>query len=231
MTRKRFSEDHRKERDDGFRRSSPKVVEQNDSVAVHVPKLQNAEPPRPPRPLSVPRGSDPSSGERFLKAIAAERPYLLAAAQRRKVAEPEDLVQLVIEKAIKGQAQFTPGTNLRAWLTKILIRTFLDDLKKAYRHREVLSSEIEQPVEAFEAAPWWAELDREAIESAGARIPPPLYEIFGLYHFQGMSYAGISKKLGIPSGTVGSKLFRAREAIKRQLLSARASTLQTGEPE
>jgi len=141
-------------------------------------------------------------------------------------AAAEDLVQETYMKALRGFSSFQPGTNFRAWMYKILRNTFLTTKTglKAYASVSLDDdSDGDKPTE-LEAGETpesvlLARAERETIQNALEKLPVKFREIILLCDLEEMSYQEIGATLGIPLGTVMSRLSRARKAM-RGLLAA-----------
>jgi len=160
-------------------------------------------------------------------------PQLYSAALRltRNPADAEDLVQEAYLRAYRGFGGFTPGTNLRAWLYRILTNTFINNYRKKQR----------QPVTVLEDdIPDWYLYDHLADDSASGdtasaeaqvleRMPDEdvraaldaLPETFRmavwLADVEGFAYKEIAEILDIPIGTVMSRLHRGRKSLEKML--------------
>ncbi len=136
-------------------------------------------------------------------------------------AAAEDLVQETYLKAFKGFSSYQQGTNFRAWIYRILRNTFLTTqagLKAAASldsDDEMLEPETTVTPESILLARGEQEKIRRALEA----LPVHYREIILLCDLEEMSYQEISQALGIPPGTVMSRLSRARRAM-RTLLAA-----------
>lgn len=135
-------------------------------------------------------------------------------------AEAEDIVQEAYAKALKGFASFQPGTNFRAWMYRILRNCFLNS-RTGLRATVALDGDDEQNLlPADTATPesiLIAQADRETVQQALAELPVHFREILLLCEVEEMSYQEIAETLGIPAGTVMSRLFRARKALRARL--------------
>ena len=135
-------------------------------------------------------------------------------------AEAEDIVQEAYAKALKGFASFQPGTNFRAWMYRILRNCFLNS-RTGLRATVTLDGDDEQNLlPADTATPesiLIAQADRETVQQALAELPVHFREILLLCEVEEMSYQEIAETLGIPAGTVMSRLFRARKALRARL--------------
>jgi RNA polymerase sigma-70 factor (ECF subfamily) len=135
--------------------------------------------------------------------------------------EAEDLVQETYVKALRGFSGFQQGTNVRAWMYRILRNTFLTSRSgsKASATRP-LEEEDQEQLPATEETPesiFIASSQKEMLQNALAELPVPFREILLLCDFEEMSYQEISDTLGIPAGTVMSRLSRARRALRLTL--------------
>jgi len=141
-------------------------------------------------------------------------------AQDRAVAE--ELVQETYMKALKGFPSFQQGTNFRAWIYRILRNTFLTSQTGL---RAQLSFDSDEDAVAEPAAAenpeslLMARVRQEWIQSALEALPVNYREVILLCDLEEMRYQEISETLGIPIGTVMSRLSRARKAM-RTLLGA-----------
>ena len=136
-------------------------------------------------------------------------------------ASAEDLVQETYVKALRGFSSFKQGTNFRAWMYKILRNTFLT-MKAGLKASVSLDSDDETVEPAVPETPESALLARaeqETIQTALEELPVKFREIILLCDLEEMSYREIGETLGIPMGTVMSRLSRARKAM-RELLAA-----------
>lgn len=143
--------------------------------------------------------------------------------------EAEDLVQETYVKALKGFRSFTPGTNFRAWMYRILRNTFLTSRSGLKQIVSLNDEEAEVPEPAIADHPeslLIAQLQREQIVTALGNLPVAHREIVLLSDVEEMSYKEISQLLGVPMGTVMSRLSRARRAM-RELLAEKAAGART----
>jgi RNA polymerase sigma-70 factor, ECF subfamily len=133
--------------------------------------------------------------------------------------EAEDLVQETYAKALRGFSSFQLGTNFRAWMFRILRNAFLSS--KSGLKTTIPLEEDDPPV----ATPDYstpeslllAQADRETVRTALKELPVHLREILLLCEVEEMSYQEIGQTLAIPIGTVMSRLFRARHALRKLL--------------
>ena len=146
--------------------------------------------------------------------------------------DAEDLVQETYLKGYRAFSSFEEGTNLRAWLFRILTNSFinnyrkkqrgfdeedLDDLEDMYLHRRLESTQT--PSLGMSAEDMLFErLTEEEIKDAVEDLPTQYREVVLLADVQGFSYKEIADILDIPDGTVMSRLHRGRAKLQKDLL-------------
>jgi len=170
--------------------------------------------------------------------------YRVALRLSRNPTVAEDLVQEAMLRAWRSFHTFREGTNIRAWLYRILMNAHVERYRKAARTPEVLEEEIgdeylyagardgdalsqagNPEVEVLDRI-----MDQEVRESLDA-LPLPFRAAVMLVDVEGFSYKEAAEILGVPIGTVMSRLSRARHALKRRLAAfARDRHFVQGEP-
>ena len=151
--------------------------------------------------------------------------YGLALKLTRDPAAAEDLVQDTYLKATRFSRRFRRGTNLRAWLFTILRNTFLNDRRGAARHPVEVDTDLVEslPLSTDEEDPERRLLRaaRDAdVHAAFDTLPETYREVVWLRDVEDCSYKEIAEILGVPIGTVMSRLSRGRRLLHRQLTSA-----------
>ena len=134
-------------------------------------------------------------------------------------AEAEDLVQETYAKALRGFSSFQAGTNFRAWMYRILRNSFLTS-RAGLKNTVVLDEESGESLPLESANPeslLIEQADREMVQQALENLPLQFREILLLCEVEEMSYQEIAETLAIPIGTVMSRLFRARKALRGAL--------------
>jgi RNA polymerase sigma-70 factor (ECF subfamily) len=129
--------------------------------------------------------------------------------------EAEDLVQETYAKALRAFSGFQLGTNFRAWMFRILRNTFLTS-RTGLKSTSVSDDEVET-IASTAPNPETVLLeraDREMVRQALTELPVPFREILLLCEVEEMSYEEIAQVLAIPVGTVMSRLYRARKALR-----------------
>ncbi|HKS21948.1 MAG TPA: sigma-70 family RNA polymerase sigma factor [Thermoanaerobaculia bacterium] len=132
--------------------------------------------------------------------------------------EAEDLVQETYLKALRGFGSFRDGTNFRAWMFRILRNTFLTS-RSGLRAMEPLDDDAAEEI-AEEGTPETHFVNRangEALRRAIEALPLPFREVLLLSDVENMRYKEIGEALGIPVGTVTSRLMRARRRVRAAL--------------
>jgi RNA polymerase sigma-70 factor (ECF subfamily) len=185
----------------------------------------------------------PPTGSRWLSRVmrgAQDRPvadvgdslahlnslYGLALKLTRNRAAAEDLVQDTYLKAVRFWPKFRAGTNLKAWLSTILHNTFRNDRRGASRRPEEADSELvdAMPLEAPGDDPE-QRLLRSAVsadvQTALDGLPDAYREAVWLRDVEDFSYQEIADILGVPVGTVMSRIARGRKALYTRLVEVR----------
>jgi RNA polymerase sigma-70 factor (ECF subfamily) len=133
----------------------------------------------------------------------------------------DDLVQDALERALERESTFRSGANLRAWLFSLMHNLFVDGV----RAREVVdwsvdSSELPDVVAPQQSDP----AEMRDIHSALAKLPVDQREVLLLVAIEGLRYREAADALGLPVGTVMSRLARAREKMQDLLGDVSAGT-------
>jgi len=148
--------------------------------------------------------------------------HRLARYLTRDDADAEDLVQETYARAVAGAAGFTPGTNLKAWLFRILRNTFISLYRRRRASPEIGGLDLEQTPATEEWLRDDLELDRlrkvvaEEIEAALMSLSEEARTIV-LLDVEDLSETEMAAVIDCPVGTVKSRLARARAALRRRL--------------
>ena len=126
----------------------------------------------------------------------------------------DDLVQAACERALRNIAGFQPGTRMDSWMFRIIQNLWLDDR----RRRKVRGHQIDPDLTAIsdEGRGAQAAEDRVTLDKVRARVdllPDDLRLVLVLVAIEGRSYREAADEIGIPIGTVMSRLSRARAAL------------------
>lgn len=137
--------------------------------------------------------------------------------------DAEDLVQETYAKALKGFKSFEEGTNLRAWMHRILRNTYLTSRSGLRaQNTSTLDDADGGEVAAHNITPESLLLQLESTQSvmdALADLPVSYREMILLCEVEELSYKDIAQVLTVPIGTVMSRLFRARKMLRQALLA------------
>jgi RNA polymerase sigma factor (sigma-70 family) len=152
----------------------------------------------------------------FDDQLAALLPRLrrFAHALSRNPADADDLTQSTIERALKSRGQWEPGTRLDSWSYRIMRNLWIDTARSRSRRaaREAPEEEGlsvgEDPREAMDAS-----VDLHRIMAAMDRLPDEQREVVALILVEGFGYREVAEMLGLPIGTVSSRLVRGRTAL------------------
>lgn len=170
---------------------------------------------------------------RFTEQTMDLMPSLYAAALRmtRNRADAEDLVQETYLRAYRGFGGFQEGTNLKAWLYRILTNTYINTYRaKKRRPDETELDEVEdlylyRRIGGLEAAMAGRSAEDELLDrftdaevkEAIEELPDTFRMAILLADVEGFSYKEIAEILDIPIGTVMSRLHRGRKALQKRL--------------
>lgn len=187
--------------------------------------------------LAAPR-HDRCTEARFTEALGYMRQlHLTAARMTRSAADAEDLVQETYTRAYASFHQFRDGTNLRAWLNRILTNTFISSYRKKQREPVMSTAGLEDwqlaRAQSHTAGGLRSAeeltLDRlsDATVTETLRRLPPLFRMtVYLADVEGFGYREIAEIMHCPIGTVMSRLHRGRGKL-RELLADRAPHAQS----
>ena len=164
----------------------------------------------------------------FAPLVAAHQGDALAVAESYLL-DPDDAADAVQEAFVRAYAnlgRLARGSAVGPWFRTILRNLCLDLLKSpARRGRETIDSISEHPVVTPSALEQLERADlTRAVRTALRRLPAAHREVLVLKEVEGMNYAEIARTLGIPAGTVASRIFHARVALRKDLLDAGITT-------
>ena len=144
----------------------------------------------------------------------------------RNPADAEDLVQQTFMRAYAAFEQFQSGTNLKAWLYKILQNTFISGYRKQQRQPKTVSAEVSEDFSLYDrladegGSPETEVLERipdSEVKAALESLPEQFRTAVLLADVEGFSYQEIADITDVSIGTVMSRLHRGRKALQRAL--------------
>ncbi len=136
----------------------------------------------------------------------------------RNPSDADDLTQATVERALRARQQWEPGTRLDSWLYRIMRNLWIDTARARNRKEryEAPAEEVQfvghDPREAIDAS---LELKRAMAAMEG--LPDEQREVVALILIEGFGYREVSEMLGMPIGTVSSRLVRGRMALLAKL--------------
>ena len=138
--------------------------------------------------------------------------------------EAEDLVQETYVRAVRAFSQLSPDSNLKSWLYTILRNTWLNQLRHNQHGPRIVdlsdeegSDPAAQTTGSDPYAAYLSQTECDEVRSAVDQLPCQYREVIVLREFEGLTYHEIAGVLGIPAGTVMSRLGRARDRLRQAL--------------
>ncbi len=173
--------------------------------------------------------STPTTHVEFATACLPHQAEMFGVAMRicRDPDTAKDLVQETLLRAMVAWNSFEPGSNLRAWLFRILTNAFINGYRKRRRHQRFAT---ERPGDALNAL-YGRDQDRtddleealvadelcDEVRTALSRLGPEYRDVVERADLRGEKYRDIADALHVPIGTVMSRLFRARRVLEAEL--------------
>src|SRR3954462_13049944 len=149
--------------------------------------------------------------------IANEIPRLrrYARALVRNQETADDLVQDTLVRALSKIHLWQPGTDLRAWLFTLMHNQYVNFVRRAVR--EGSQTSIDAAIDLGHAPTQQASLQLRDLKHALERLPDEQRAVVLLIGLEGMRYEEVAEVLGVPVGTIRSRLSRAREALRHMM--------------
>ncbi|MCX7357439.1 MAG: sigma-70 family RNA polymerase sigma factor [Alphaproteobacteria bacterium] len=163
-----------------------------------------------------------SAAEQTRSDIVAMLPRLrrFARALTGSLADADDIVQIAVERALMRMDQYQQGTRLDSWLFSITRNAWIDEARSRTRRGKVFA-----PAGAGEQvggeADVHAKLEADDVWTAMRKLPDEQREAVALVCVEGLAYREAADALGVPIGTLTSRLARGREALQIMLGGAR----------
>jgi len=131
--------------------------------------------------------------------------------------DPDDLVQAACERALSRLDQFQPGTRLDSWMFRIIQTVWVDGQRRARHRRATMLEALPESATGKSDTTPESRLTLEAVRREIARLPDNQRVVLLLVCVEGLTYKETSEVLGIPVGTVMSRLSRARFTVIHML--------------
>ena len=132
--------------------------------------------------------------------------------------DADDLVQVAVERALARREQWEPGTRMLSWMFKIMNNAWIDEVRARTRRDQIFAPE--EAGEHVGVSPMDAHLNALAVRRAIERLSDEQRIAVGLVLVEGLPYKEAAEVLGVPIGTVTSRLARAREQLQALLSNA-----------
>ena len=179
-----------------------------------------SQPPSPPPPdAELKRASFEREALTHLDML-----YRVALRLSGNPADAQDLVQETMLRAYRSWEQYTAGTNAKGWLLTILRNLFINEYRRRSRHPETVDVDTIEPFAVFpeiqDEDPQATFFDRivdDEVLRALDGLPEVFREAVMLSDVEGLNYEEIASVLGVPVGTVKSRLFRGRRLLQARL--------------
>lgn len=144
---------------------------------------------------------------------------------RARDADAQDLVQQTVERALAARSKFRAGTRLDSWTFTIMRRIAIDEGRSSRRWNRVVSPEDDATPRVADAgqADEGLRADAMAVRDAIRGLPEDQKHAVALVLIEGLSYAQAAEVLGVPAGTLTSRLVRGRQSLV-ETLSAQGVT-------
>ncbi len=129
--------------------------------------------------------------------------------------DADDLVQIALERALTRTDQWQPGTRLDSWMFRIMQNAWIDETRARERRGQTFVAEEEG--EHVGVSTTDAQIDAIAVRKAVAQLNDDQRAVVGLVLVEGLPYKEAAEVLGVPIGTLTSRLARARETLQTLL--------------
>jgi RNA polymerase sigma-70 factor, ECF subfamily len=152
-------------------------------------------------------------GEQIVQLLPRLRRFARSLAN--SVQDADDLVQLAIERALSRSEQLRPQGQLSSWMFGILRNAWIDEARARGRRTKLfvapeLGENVADPAASSHA-------DTLSVQAAMARLPDEQREVISLVLVEGLSYKEAAEIVGVPVGTVTSRLARGRDSLQTML--------------
>jgi RNA polymerase sigma-70 factor (ECF subfamily) len=178
-----------------------------------------------PSPSSSPPPTDEKRASFEREALVhLDALYRVALRLTSNPSDANDLVQETMLKAYRSWHQYQQGTNAKGWLLTILRHAFINEYRRRSRRPETVDLDAIEPFAVFDElqdedpqARFFDQIVDDEVLRAIDALPEQFREAVVLSDVEGMSYEEVARILGVPIGTVKSRLFRARRLLQAKL--------------
>jgi RNA polymerase sigma-70 factor (ECF subfamily) len=174
--------------------------------------------------ISTPRAA---TGREAAERLVKEQVSTLRVIARglyRDRADADDLVQDVLERALRALDQMDLDSNPRGWMVTILHNLHIDRCRRqARRGTHIPAQDVALVAEETAPEPVWAGIGVDDLRAGVEQLPDELRTVYRMFALEGRSYNDVAETLGIPKATVGTRLARARARLK-ELLTKKLGT-------
>jgi RNA polymerase sigma-70 factor (ECF subfamily) len=134
-------------------------------------------------------------------------------------ADADDLVQDALERALRRADQWRPGTRVDSWVFRIARNAWIDETRSRKVRGRVVSYDPEADAPGVDGrAAMEATMTLDRAMKVMATLPPEQRAVIALVQIEGFSYREAAEILGVPEGTVTSRLVRARSVLEAKVL-------------
>ncbi len=159
-------------------------------------------------------------GASFREELNCQAPQLVPRALQltRNPERARDLVQDTLLRALRFESTFKQGSNLRAWLSQVMYSVFVSQCRRRSRERRVLDGVAVDP-SLWTHREQLAEMSNlsPALQRILGGLPPAYVQVLLLVDVHELPYRDAAEEIGVPVGTVMSRLHRARRMLRERL--------------
>jgi len=156
--------------------------------------------------------------EQLIELLPRLRRFARTLTQHRD--DADDLLQIALEKAITRHAQWDVNSRLDSWMFTIIRHAWIDEIR--VRRRQGTHIDLDTMVESADASQRDDRVEMLAVQQALARLPEEQRIAVSLVLIEGLAYKEAADVMGVPIGTLTSRLARGREALQKMLNAGEA---------
>jgi RNA polymerase sigma-70 factor, ECF subfamily len=133
--------------------------------------------------------------------------------------DAEDLLQATCLRALERGPALRTHASISGWLARVMRNLQIDLARSPARRTTPLPSDGELAGQVPDPIPLWRQMDDQDVEELVPALSPQLRAVWQLHHGRGLDHKEIATRLRIPRATVATRVFRARAALREQLLA------------